>query len=136
MPDQTENMTHKRNCAALAWDGWDHGECTCGLQHRIALATEQTMHAAWRKRAEEAESELLTLKEKIVADKPVFTKLDPPETLRIYHFPGGETFRLDNVTALAVSASGTHRLETQDGKKWIVPTGWLAIELDMKDWTL
>lgn len=29
---------------------------------QAALGTEQTMHAAWRKRAEEAEAELLALK--------------------------------------------------------------------------
>lgn len=32
--------------------------CTCGLRWRIALRTEQEMHKAWRKRAEEAEAAL------------------------------------------------------------------------------
>lgn len=46
-------MTHALNCA-----GARREECTCGLEFRIALETEKTMHAAWRKRAEEAEAEL------------------------------------------------------------------------------
>lgn len=33
-------------------------KCSCGLEWRDALETEKTMHAAWRKRAEEAESKL------------------------------------------------------------------------------
>lgn len=43
------------NCSALG--NWD-AECTCGLEWRIQLQTEQEMHNAWRKRAEEAEKEL------------------------------------------------------------------------------
>ncbi len=50
-----EQLTHGRNCPALAMRG---DECTCGLEWRIKLQTEQTMHAAWRKRAEEAEAQL------------------------------------------------------------------------------
>lgn len=47
-------LGHKRACAA-----WTPMEaCDCCLKERIALQTEQTMHAAWRKRAEEAEAEL------------------------------------------------------------------------------
>lgn len=46
-------MTHSRNCPALM--PLSDSDCTCGLTCRIALQTEQTMHAAWRKRAEEAE---------------------------------------------------------------------------------
>lgn len=62
--------------------------------------------------------------------------LNPPERKRTYYFPSGQTVTLVNVTALCVSASGTHRLETADGMKWIVRTGWLGIELDMDNWTL
>lgn len=46
------------NCPAL---GGDDADCKCGLQYRIALQTEQTMHAAWRKRAEEAEALLASV---------------------------------------------------------------------------
>lgn len=35
--------------------------CTCCLEERRALATEQTMHRAWRKRAEEVEANLLAV---------------------------------------------------------------------------
>ena len=50
------DIGHTRSCAT--WDGsTDQLACTCCLQVRIALSTEQTMHAAWRKRAEEAEAE-------------------------------------------------------------------------------
>lgn len=63
-----------------------------------------------------------------------FTKLGCPERKRIYHFPAG-TIAVENVIAVCVRPSGTHRLETSDGRKYIVPAGWLAIELDMDVWT-
>lgn len=68
-------------------------------------------------------------------DKPVMTKLEHIEKKRTYIFPSGKV-ELLNVTAICVRPSGTHRLETQDGRKWIVNPGWLAIELDVQDWTL
>jgi hypothetical protein len=67
--------------------------------------------------------------------KPELTKLAPPEKRRRYIFPVGEVV-IDNVTALCVRPSGTHRLETADGKKFIVNPGWLAVELDVESWTL
>lgn len=67
-------------------------------------------------------------------DKPEFTKLDPPERKRTYHFPG-RSLTVENVSAICVRPSGTHRLETADGKKFIVAPGWLMIELDMDAWT-
>lgn len=48
-------MSHTRSCANLA--SRDE-ECTCGLRWRIELQTEREMHAAWRKRAEEAEARI------------------------------------------------------------------------------
>ena len=47
-------LAHGMNCPAL--NPCSERECTCGLEWRIRLQTEQTMHAAWRKRAEEAEA--------------------------------------------------------------------------------
>jgi hypothetical protein len=47
-----EPIAHTRSC------GYYDGDCTCCLEERKALATEQTMHRAWRKRAEEAEAKL------------------------------------------------------------------------------
>lgn len=59
-PDlRKEKLRHEMNCAA--WHS-EHGQeinaedCTCGLKFRIHVQTEQTLHAAWRKRAEEAEA--------------------------------------------------------------------------------
>lgn len=52
---QAQTLTHTRSCPALT-PGED--DCTCGLRWRIYLQTEQEMHNAWRKRAEEAESAL------------------------------------------------------------------------------
>lgn len=54
-PKQEGQLTHSRNCPERFRSDDD---CTCGLQFRIYLQTEQTMGAAWRKRAEEAESSL------------------------------------------------------------------------------
>lgn len=61
-PDlRKEQLVHGMNCAA--WHS-EHGQeingedCTCGLRLRIYVQTEQTLHAAWRKRAEEAEGQL------------------------------------------------------------------------------
>lgn len=56
-------LTHTRSCPALT-PGNDE-RCTCGLQWRIALQTEQTMHAAWRKRAEEAELDLTQVQKEL-----------------------------------------------------------------------
>lgn len=68
--------------------------------------------------------------------KPELTKLNAPERKRTYHFPSGERIELKDVTHLLIRPSGTHRLMTADGHKWIIPPGWLAIELDMDEWTL
>lgn len=68
--------------------------------------------------------------------KPELTKLNFPERKRIYHYPSGETIEVKNVTHLLIRPSGTHRLMTANGRKWIITPGWLAIELDMDEWTL
>ena len=52
----SETLTHGMNCPALIPLNDDH--CMCGLTWRVKLQTEQTMHSAWRKRAEEAEADL------------------------------------------------------------------------------
>lgn len=66
-------MNHGTNCDALAHP--IDGDCTCGLQYRIALQTEQEMHNAWRKRAEEAEASILILREalRFVVEREDFT---------------------------------------------------------------
>jgi len=68
--------------------------------------------------------------------KPEMTELNPVERRRNYTFPGGQVVELREVQRLAVSASGTHRLETQDGLLHIVPTGWIHIEIAASDWTM
>ena len=54
-----EVLDHTRGCAYPGSGG--EGPCTCGLIERRALATEQAMHSAWRKRAGEAEAEVARL---------------------------------------------------------------------------
>jgi hypothetical protein len=58
------------------------------------------------------------------------TKLDPPEIARTYTFPNGDRVVLKNVTHFLARESGTHRLQTADGKLHIVPGGWIHIELE------
>lgn len=66
----------------------------------------------------------------------VMTEINPPERKRVYYFPGGEKVELADVTHFHARPSGTHRLRTKDGRLWIVPTGWLAVEVDADGWTL
>lgn len=64
----------------------------------------------------------------------VWKKLTPPERSRTYHWPThAATFFC--ITHLHVSASGTHYLTCEDGKKVIVPAGWLYLTFDADDWT-
>ena len=63
-----------------------------------------------------------------------FVELSPEEKTRTYTFPNGSV-SVNDVKRISVSDSGTHRLETSDGKKHIIPTGWLHIELDVDSWT-
>ncbi len=68
--------------------------------------------------------------------KPELIKLDVPERSRIYHFGDHKTIELKDVTHFLCRPSGTHRLMTADGRKWIISPGWHAIELDVDTWTL
>jgi hypothetical protein len=67
-------------------------------------------------------------------DKPEMVNLQTPEKARTYHYPG-HSRTITNVVAVCVRPSGSHRLETADGKKWIVNPGWEAIEIDTPEWT-
>lgn len=67
-------------------------------------------------------------------DKPEMRRIDPPEKSRTYYFPSGK-LTIENVVAVCVRPSGTHRVETADGRKWIIPPTWIGIELDVTDWT-
>lgn len=61
---------------------------------------------------------------------------DVREQDRLYVFPGGETIFVEAVIKFGVGKSGTHRLETKDGRKHIIAPGWLQIKLDLDEWTL
>ena len=63
-------------------------------------------------------------------------KLDPIETRRTYYFPNEQEVTIRNVNAMRISPSGRHRLETTDGKKFIINKGWLAIEIHTAAWTI
>lgn len=58
------------------------------------------------------------------------------EKQRIYTFPGGDKVVLNKVVELVVRESGTHRIKTADEKLHIVPTGWIHVEIDEKEWTV
>lgn len=61
-------------------------------------------------------------------------ELNPPERSRTYVF-AEKKLKFIDVRKIQVSESGHHRLETADGKKYIVAPKWLAIELDVDEWT-
>jgi len=71
-------------------------------------------------------------------DKPKFVKVKKQDRTYIY-LDGKITFQ--NIVSMNVSKSGTHRLnssekfESGNTKKYVVLTGFKAIEFDAKDWT-
>ncbi len=73
--------------------------------------------------------------ERFAMSVPEFIELSPAEVSREYTFPCGAKVKIDEVAKIAVSNSGTHRLETKSGRKHIVPTGWIQIEIDAAAWT-
>lgn len=56
------------------------------------------------------------------------------EKSRTYHFADGSKFTVENATHLAVRPTN-HRLQTADGKKFVIPGKFIAIEIDAQDWT-
>ena len=57
------------------------------------------------------------------------------EQTRTYLFSNKATVTLRNIVRIAVSDT-THRLESKDGSKYIIPNGWIAIKIDAKKWSL
>jgi len=68
--------------------------------------------------------------------KPTFTELKFTERSRKYVYGDGTFVEFKDVVRISVRPSGTHRLETKDGRRIIVISGWKYIELDVDDWTL
>ncbi len=66
---------------------------------------------------------------------PHFITLKDVENERTYFWPGNNSLTVKKVARIAVSERGTHRLETADGEKLIVPPGWLYMKLKMAEWT-
>lgn len=64
-----------------------------------------------------------------------FIELVVPERKRTYTYADGACLEFADVVRVCVRPSGTHRLETADGGKHIVPAGWLAMTLDVDEWT-
>lgn len=64
-----------------------------------------------------------------------FREIVKPEHSRIYIFPDGSKFEVEGVYEISVSESGTHRLNTESGKKYIVSNNWIAIEIIAEEWS-
>lgn len=64
-----------------------------------------------------------------------FRVLTHPERSRTYLFGNGEKVTFGNVTAIGISKSGSHRLCMADGSKAIVQPDWIAILLDVDEWS-
>lgn len=59
------------------------------------------------------------------------------EIARTYTFPNDETITIEAVRQLKISASGNHRLITEDKRLHIVKKGWMHIEIQSdKGWEL
>jgi hypothetical protein len=57
------------------------------------------------------------------------------EKSRSYKFPSGDVLRFDNVVRIEVRESGKHRIETADGEKAFVNTGWIWLKIEADEWT-
>lgn len=64
-----------------------------------------------------------------------FVILEKLERMRTYIYKDGFNLEIKNVISVSVRPSGSHRLETSDGEKWIVLPGFIAIKLDVDEWT-
>lgn len=64
------------------------------------------------------------------------TKLEPQEAFMTYTFPDGQRVVLKDVTHFLSRQSGVHRLRTADGRLYIVPVGWIHIEIEATEFTV
>lgn len=65
-----------------------------------------------------------------------FAEISEGEKSRTYHYQGGGCFTILKAARICVRPSGTHRIETEDGKKYIVSAGWMAIEIVADNWSI
>ena len=65
----------------------------------------------------------------------IFVDLDPPERSRTYVYPNGQEITVKNVSRICIRPSGSNRLETSDGQKWIILQWFVAVRLDVDSWT-
>jgi hypothetical protein len=63
-----------------------------------------------------------------------FKEITVPEKSRTYVFPSGKVTVVD-VSKVCVRPSGSHRLETASGEKYIIPSGWIAMKIDAEEWS-
>lgn len=75
-----------------------------------------------------------SLKKKAHRGNLNFRDIDPVENRRVYIFPNNQRIIVENATKLAIADSGVHRLETANGEKYVIPTGWLGIKINSKAW--
>lgn len=62
-------------------------------------------------------------------------KLAHIEQERTYHYADGSSKTFLNIAYVGVTKSGFHRLEADDGCKFIVAPGWRYIHLRTEGWT-
>lgn len=63
------------------------------------------------------------------------TPLTNGERARTYVWPNAVTNTIQNVTHICARPSGSHRLQTADGLKHIVPSGWIQLVIDADEWS-
>lgn len=107
----SDRDNHGMNCAHRS----DSDEpCTCACRHHAAVDTERTMHAAWRKRAEQAERENADLRARLAAvTKDRDNELADNTGLALKIAAVSE--ELDNFKALA-SRETSRRLEAEKAR--------------------
>lgn len=57
------------------------------------------------------------------------------EQTRTYNFSDGASVTIEGIVSINVSKSGTHRINTKDGKKHIIPPKWIHIEFNADKWS-
>lgn len=62
-------------------------------------------------------------------------KLAAIEQERTYYYPDGTSKTFTGIAYVGVTKSGFHKLEADDGCKFIVAPGWRHISLRTDEWT-